>query len=139
MGGGRKKRAANGQLGELKQTANAGLLDDLDQFEQYRKDVLKQIRDDLKRGLSADQIRDKYKPLVQARITTMALTSKDEKSALSAAKDIIDREDGRPTERKEITTHFDKMPDEQIQATLETELKDLEFDGLIEIKPQRPN
>lgn len=129
MGGGRNRRAFGSNLGNKREQSQTGILDDLAEFEDYRREVLEAVRKDIARGLNPKQIREKYQAQVQARLLTLALTSKDEKIALSASKDLIDRQEGRATERKEITGKLDLLSDEQLDAKLQTELMDLGLDG----------
>lgn len=102
----------------------ARLIDELQDFEDFRESILPALRADLKKGLSTKEMREKYKSLVQARVLTTAITS-DDGRAMAAAKDILDREEGKPTEKKEITHRYADMSDEELDAILKSEEEDL--------------
>ncbi len=68
--------------------------------------------------------------LIQARQFSIAITDDDTSKALAAIKDINDRTEGRATERVETIHILEKLPDEQLDALLETELKELSDDDV---------
>jgi len=121
----RKKAVKQGlNRGQQVQDNIADLVQDLRDFEDFRESVLPAIRRDITAGLTAKQLREKYASLVQARLLTEAMTG-ESKSAIAAAKDITDRQEGRATEKKEVTHKFDKMTDEELDAVLKSEEADL--------------
>jgi hypothetical protein len=75
-------------------------------------------------GMSPDEMRKKYKAIIQARLIQTAITS-DDGAALSAAKDILDRSDGKATEKKEVTHRYADMKEEELDAILMSEEEDL--------------
>lgn len=97
------------------------LIDDLIEFEDFREKILPAIRKDVASGMSAAELRTKYSSMVQARQITEALVAGG-----SAAKDIIDRTEGKPTEKREVKHTFDSMSDEELDALLLSEEEDLE-------------
>lgn len=99
----------------------AEMLDALTEFEDFRATVLPAIQKDLKAGLSAPQLRDKYLALIQARQITDILTAPPGEAADPAQK-VIDRVEGRATEKKEVKHRFADLPDEQLDAILLSEL-----------------
>jgi hypothetical protein len=93
-------------------------------FEAFEDSVpLKSLREDLKKGLTSAQLRKKYDHLVTARQITIALTE-PASVANVAAKDLRDREEGKPVEKKELTHKLGNLSDEEIDAYLLTKLKD---------------
>jgi hypothetical protein len=62
-----------------------------------------------------------------------ALTTPDAAKAASIAKDLTDRSEGKPVERKEVTVKYADLPDEELDALLESEdaeLKDMQTSGI---------
>ena len=104
------------------------LIDQLAEFEKFRETILPAIRADLSNGLTAPELREKYAALVQARIITEALTTPDAGKAATLSKDVLDRSEGKATERKEVSIKYSELGDEELDALLlseEAELKDM--------------
>ena len=104
-------------------------LDRLRAFEEFEQLLLPQLRADLKAGLTADEIYKKYEHLAAARSVTIAMAEQDSAKALQAVKEIRDRATGKAIEKKEITHKLDKLPDDQLDALLLTELSDMDESG----------
>jgi hypothetical protein len=103
----------------------AKTIDDIAEFEDFRATLLPALRADLKNGISAKDIIEKYKAIAAARTVMIAMTEADSGKALAASKDILDRGDGRA---KETVTHkhqLQDLPDNQLEALLNTELQAL--------------
>lgn len=128
MGGGRKKKIVGRNQAHNVQTKLAGQLDDLADFEEFKSDILPALRRDVKSGKSADELREKYKNIIVARQISIALTDEDSGKALSAARDLIDRLEGKAVERKAIAHKFEQLPDEQVDSLIEQRLKELSED-----------
>lgn len=103
-------------------------LDDLAIHDDLMGGLLGVIRDDLRAGLPAEDILEKYSSLAAARIATIAATDADSGKALAAAKDILDRSRGKAVERKQIHHKLDKVDSDQLDAILLTEIEALEDD-----------
>jgi len=101
-------------------------LDDLAEFDEFA-DILKSIKLDLKCGMDEKRLREKYAPLCQARAITLALTCRDETLALAAIRDNLDRKEGKPTQKQEVTHHLNELPEEEIDALLLTKLDGIEL------------
>lgn len=101
------------------------LMDDLAEFEEFKAEVLPQLRADLRKGMSAKQLREKYMALMEARKISIALGSLEEGVAVQAIKDAQDRQEGRATEKKTITHKYEEIPDEELDAILKSEAEDL--------------
>lgn len=100
-------------------------LDKMKAFEAFEALILPQLQADMAAGLTADQIYKKYEHLAAARAVSIVMTEKDNSKALNAAKDILDRAQGKAVEKKEVKHTLDKLPDEQLDALLLTELEDM--------------
>lgn len=88
---------------------------------------IKDLREDIKKGLSADEIYKKYEHIAAARVAAIALAETNSSIALAAAKEMRDRATGKATEKKEITHKLGNLPDEELDAYLLTKLKDHEI------------
>ncbi len=102
------------------------LIDKIRKFADFEKTILPALQDDVKAGMGPKELRTKYASLVQARIISEALNNPDGGKALVAAADIINRSEGKATEKKEVTHRFDSLSDEELDAVLESETQDLE-------------
>ena len=117
----RKKQAYHGRPEDKKMVE---LIDQINDFEEFRENFLPALRADLKKGMAPEEIRKKYASLVQARTVMTAITS-DDSRAMAAAKDILDRQEGKATEKKDITHRYAEMKDEELDAILQSEEEDL--------------
>jgi hypothetical protein len=102
------------------------LIDQLTQFEDFRGTILPALQDDVKKGMSTSDLRKKYASLVQARLITAALANPDDSKALAAATDLLNRVEGKATERKEVKHTLEGLSDKELDAVLESEIDDLE-------------
>jgi hypothetical protein len=104
----------------------ADVVDQLAEFEEYRARVLPKIRQLLAQGHKADDLYKKFKDDLAARKLTIALSSPDEGMALAAIKDITDRMEGKPIERKQLEHKYEKLNDEQLDALLLSEMGEMD-------------
>ncbi len=111
----------NSHPAEMKQDR---LHKELAEFEDYQT-ILATIRKDIKKGMTQKQLAEKYAPLAQARVISEMLTTDNPTAALAAAKDLLDRVEGKATEKKEVTHRFKDMADAELDAILESEEDDL--------------
>lgn len=102
-----------------------GHIDELNAFEEFKESVLPQLRADLRKGLSAEQIYKKYQHLAAARNVTIALTEADSSKALAAVRDILDRSQGKAKERQEVTHKLEKLPEDQLDALILSKAKEM--------------
>ena len=121
------KRRNNDKNGNREQLKAAQLSDDITDFEQFREELLPALRADLKKGLDAETLYRKYQAYAAARGVTIAMTSTDEGKALQAVKEILDRSQGKATEKKEVTHRLSKLSDKELDSVLITQLE--EYDG----------
>jgi hypothetical protein len=111
------------KTGQIEQ-GNAGHLhDNLAEYEDFREKLLPMLRKDLLTGLTTAQMREKYLPLLEARKIQIGLLEADSAKAMTAIKDVADRHEGRPVERKAIAHRFESMPDTELDALLVSKLK----------------
>lgn len=99
---------------------------DIAEFEEFRSTTLKAIRKDIRSGLGAAELRKKWAAVIQGRLITDALTTSDESKAAMIGKDIIDRVEGKATEKKEVTHKFENMDEKELDAMLKSEIEELE-------------
>lgn len=104
----------------------ARALDDLSAFEDFTSTVLPKIQEMLKAGKSAPEIISWGQALLAARNLTIALTSPDEKTALVASKDLLDRGIGKAAEKIELTQRYEALSDEELEALLHSQEADLQ-------------
>lgn len=102
--------------GRPEQNGAAELVDELARFEKFKQDVLPELRDDIRAGLTASEIMKKYSALAAARTITTVALEVDSGKALAAAKDILDRAEGKPKERVEHTHRYDQLTDDELDA-----------------------
>lgn len=102
--------------------AMARSLDQLAEFQEFTDDVLPLLRRAITEKWTKEQIESdpRIQALLVARQMTIGLTDKDPKAALAAIRDIRDRKDGKPVERKEIRTKIEEADDDAIDARLKT-------------------
>lgn len=100
-------------------------LDDLAAYEDFKATTLKAIRMDIRKGLGAAELRKKYAAVIQGRLITDALTTEDIKEASAIGKDVIDRVEGKATEKKEVTHKFADMKEDELDAILKSEIEEL--------------
>jgi hypothetical protein len=107
--------------GQQQQREAAERLDELSEFEEFRREVLPELRRMMYRHASAKEIAEFTRARMLARAATLALTSPDEKVALSALKEVLDRGDGKATETKKI--EMNQMSDAELDALIKAELE----------------
>jgi hypothetical protein len=105
-------------------------LDALAQFEQFQEDILPILQQALKEGWDAEKIfkHPKAQALLAARALTIGIMSPDHGKALSAISDVLNRTIGKPTEKQEIKHKMEKLGDDELDALLQTSLKEVEGD-----------
>lgn len=100
------------------------VLDKLAEFEEFTHAILPKLRAMLKDGASADEILSFSQAAAAARVVTIAATEIDSSKALAASKDILDRTQGKATEKQEVTHRLEKLDDAQLDALLLSKLKE---------------
>lgn len=97
-------------------------LDDLAEFAEFRAVVLPQIRQALHKGMSAKEILEKFKPYAVARLVNTALIG-EAGTALTAAKEMLDRTDGKVTTTLDLQHKYAGLSDEALDALLQSKLQ----------------
>lgn len=108
------------------QNRMANLLDDVAEFEEFRASTLKAIRKDIKNGMDAKKLREKWAAIIQGKLITDALTTDDVAKAATIGKDLLDRVEGKATEKKEVTHRLSGLNEKELDAVLQSEVQDLE-------------
>jgi hypothetical protein len=121
--GNRKTNRYNG--GQGNQTAMARNLDELAAFESFKTEILPKIQDMMRQGKSAEDIYSFSQSYAAARGVTIAMTSKDEKTALAAIKEVLDRGVGKAADKLEVTTRYANLPMEELQALIQSQEEEL--------------
>lgn len=104
-------------------------LDELAAYEQYRTEILPELREALSRGATAEEISAKYAAVAAARVASIAAKEADSGKALAAAKDLLDRVQGKAKERTEVKHKFENLKDEQLDSLLLSQLGELDEDS----------
>jgi hypothetical protein len=100
----------------------AQIIDDLAEFEEFRTTVLPELRRLIKTGAPSKEILERGRALVAARLVTIAAIDPDSKTALAAAKELLDRVDGKVVEKKEVKHAMANLKDEELDALVLTAL-----------------
>lgn len=110
-------------------TAEDGLLEALDQlamFEDFQRDMLPKLQALVKQGARTEEILEMGRALAVARLVTIAATEADSGKALAAVREILDRKEGKVTEKREVTHKMSQLKDEELDALVLTALNDAE-------------
>jgi hypothetical protein len=99
-------------------------LDDLAVFEELRADLIPFLRKAIESNASPEEILEKGRAAVFARLLSIAVLEPSSNSTLAAIKEYIDRDRGKATDKKEITHRLGKLPDEEVDALLLSKLAD---------------
>lgn len=111
-----RKKSGNKELAKAVRT-----VDELRAFDEFRELVLPALQADVKSGLSADDILEKYTAIAAARLVSEMVRD----SGAQAAKDILDRKLGKAVERKQLTHRLDNADEADVDALLISKLKDV--------------
>ncbi len=95
-------------------------LDDLSEFQDFKAEMLPKIRKQLQAGASTKDILNTARAVAVGRLAMIASMEGDSKTALAAIKELLERTDGKVTEKKEIAHHLAAMPTEELDALLIT-------------------
>lgn len=125
MGGRRQRGAylAKVKFGQEKQLASN--IDELAAFEEFKLKFAPEVRKMLLSGKTDVDILKKFKSLGAARLIQIIGTGQDTQ-ALGAIRELFDRLDGKAPVKTENTHKFQKLPDAELDAVLESQIKGLE-------------
>lgn len=93
-------------------------------FEDFEDEILPKMRKMLREGRTAEEITAFAQAYAAARVVTIALSDADSGKALAAAKDVLDRTQGKAKERTETTHKFEKLKDEELDSLILSRLKE---------------
>lgn len=106
-------------------------LDKLADYDEFTHSLPGQLRRDVMSGqYTAEQLRIKYLPLIQARQIATAILAPDNNHSNSASQAILDRVEGKAKERHEHTHKLEKLKEEELDAMLLSELDELDVAAL---------
>lgn len=94
------------------------VLEDLELFEELKKDLLPDLRELVKKGEKSDVILERGRALATARLVTLAATNDNPTAALAAIKEVLDRTLGRVADKKQIEHRLAKIDDKELDALL---------------------
>lgn len=92
-------------------------------------EIERELLEDVNSGMKAKDLRDKYAARLTARLIIEGLTATESRDATNAIRDLTDRSEGRPVEKKEVRHHLEQLSDQEIEAMLRTEIDDLQATG----------
>ncbi len=119
---GRKAKSKAGgaefQVQGHRATATDRLVDLLDDFAEWRENFAPILREDLRKGLNEEKLREKYASYAQARAIAIAMGEPDSGKALAAIKDILDRKGGKAKESVAISHRLEKIDESELDALI---------------------
>lgn len=98
---------------------------DEDTFREYHSKILKSIRGDLLAGMTAEQIFKKYEAHAAAALVSSLVSPKD---SVQAAEKILDRTQGKATQKIDSTHRLEKLKDSELDSFLTSRLNELQDD-----------
>lgn len=103
----------------------ATVLDELTFFQEFKAELLPDLRKLITGGAPTKEILERARALATARLASLAALETDSRTALVAIKELMDRLDGKATERKEIKHSMEQLRDEELDALVLTAMKDV--------------
>lgn len=91
-------------------------IDELNEFEAFKKDVLPKLRTLISDNAPTKDLLEAARAIAVARLATLAVTEPDAKTALASIKELLERTDGKVTDKKEVTHAMSKLKDEELDA-----------------------
>lgn len=101
-------------------------IDDLALFEDLQKSLIPELRKAINAGKDTKDILQIGKAAALARLVSLATMNADDKTALSAVKELLDRLEGKVTEKKELTHKLAKLEESEVDALLLTSLSEVD-------------
>lgn len=78
-------------------------LDDLAEFESFQTEILPTLRKAIKERWTPEKVYKEFSAHMAAKAVSIALVEKDPTKSLAAIKEVLDRSQGKATEKREIT------------------------------------
>ena len=102
------------------------VLDELTFFQEFKAELLPDLRKLITGGAPTKEILERARALATARLASLAALETDSRTALVAIKELMDRLDGKATERKEIKHSMEQLKDEELDALVLTAMNEAE-------------
>ncbi len=118
------KQRRRSQVDGKTQNDMADLIDDLNEFEEFKKSLLPALKAMVQRKAPPEEILATVQSLAAAKLGTMIVRS-DTKHTMAAIQEVLNRTIGKPTEKVETTHRFEKMKDEELDSLLKSRLKEV--------------
>lgn len=115
------RRRQNRKTGHGVENTINSKIDRYERLKEIEESFLPSIREDLKNGMKAEDILKKYKPHAAAALVTSLA---DPKNAVSAAEKMLDRLDGKPTQKQEVTHKLEKLSDAELDSFLASQFNE---------------
>ena len=100
-------------------------MDDLAEFERFRRELLPAIQQDILAGMDAREIMKKYAAHAVGSILTTALVSADAGQRIAAAKFCVDHAAGKATESKILEHRLKDLDENQLDSLIKSQLNAL--------------
>lgn len=104
-------------------------LDQLAWLEEYVADMPAELRRDLEAGMTTEKLMKKYSALAAARQIAVAMREGGDRGDRAAAA-VLDRAEGKATQKTENTHKYDGLPEDQLDSLLKSKLASLKDDEL---------
>lgn len=104
-------------------------LDDLALFQDLRAELLPELRKLIEGRAPTGEILQSARAAAVARLASLAVMDEDSKVALAAIKELLDRTEGKVSEKREIVHAMAKLKDEELDALVLTTLNEASDDG----------
>jgi len=97
----------------------------LREFESFKESLLPSAQADVSNGMAAEAILKKYQAIAAGRLVSL-IPSMNQKVALAAAQQILDRTMGKAIERKAIRHQFEDVADKDLDSLIVSMMKETE-------------
>lgn len=119
----KKSRARPPQIQGKADKKMASLIDEIDEFENYKKSLLPKLRQMVEAEAAPEEILKTVQSMAAAKLGTM-IARTDSKQTLAAIIEVLNRTVGKPTEKVESTHKFEKLKENELDALIESRLKE---------------
>jgi hypothetical protein len=103
-------------------------IDELAEYDEFCNNVLPKLRKMVAENKDAGDMYKAFQAMIAARVITEALTTKDPKMALAAAREILDRGMGKAKETINVNNRYEQLSDEALDQLLKSEQEALDED-----------
>lgn len=108
-------------------------VDELAEFDSFKQEILPMLKRAISESWPAEKIYKMAEAHAAARNVTIALTEEDSGKSLAAIRELMDRSKGKSVEKQEITHSYSKLSDEELEALIKSQERDLEDDDSVEL------